>query len=54
MLQLELNRLTEETNRMNARIEMDNCMQELPFISGHSGREGDSCTCQFPDTEFQY
>ena len=25
MLQLELNRLTEETNRMNARIEMDNC-----------------------------
>ena len=29
MLQLELNRLTEETNRMDARIEMDNCMQEL-------------------------
>ncbi|MDD3038584.1 TolC family protein [Bacteroides sp.] len=29
MLQLELNLLTEETNRMNARIEMDNCMQEL-------------------------
>lgn len=29
MLQLELNRLTEETNRMNACIEMDNCMQEL-------------------------
>ena len=26
MLQLELNRLTEETNRMNARIEMDNCV----------------------------
>lgn len=29
MLQLELNKLTEETNQINARIEMDNCMQEL-------------------------
>lgn len=34
MLQLELNRLTEETNRMNARIEMDNCMQELRSYLG--------------------
>lgn len=29
MLQLELNKLTEETNCMNARIEVENCMQEL-------------------------
>ena len=29
MLQLEINKLTEETNRMNARIEVDNAMQEL-------------------------
>ena len=34
MLQLELNKLTEETNRMNARIEMDNCMQELRSYLG--------------------
>lgn len=34
MLQLELNLLTEETNRMNARIEMDNCMQELRSYLG--------------------
>lgn len=34
MLQLELNCLTEETNRMNARIEMDNCMQELRSYLG--------------------
>ena len=51
MLQLELNRLTEETNRMNARIEMDNCMQEL---RSYLGIQEDSCTCQFPDTGFQY
>jgi len=36
MLQLELNRLTEETNRMNARIEMDNCMQELRSYLGEA------------------
>ena len=40
MLQLELNRLTEETNRMNARIEMDNCMQELrSYLGIHEDRE---------------
>ena len=40
MLQLELNRLTEETNRMNALIEMDNCMQELrSYLGIHEDRE---------------
>lgn len=34
MLQLELNKLTEETNRINARIEMDNCMQSLRSYLG--------------------
>lgn len=34
MLQLELNKLTEETNQMNARIEMDNSMQELRSYLG--------------------
>ena len=34
MLQLELNRLTEETNRMNARIEVDNAMQTLRTYLG--------------------
>lgn len=34
MLQLELNKLTEETNRMNAHIEMDNRMQELRSYLG--------------------
>lgn len=34
MLQLELNKLTEETNRMNARIEMENNMQELRSYLG--------------------
>ena len=29
MLQLEINKLTEEANCMNARIEVENCMQEL-------------------------
>ena len=29
MLQLELNKLTEETNCMNARIEVENCMQDV-------------------------
>lgn len=34
MLQLEINKLTEETNRMNALIEMDNAMQELRSYLG--------------------
>lgn len=34
MLQLELNKLTEEANQMNARIEMDNCIQELRSYLG--------------------
>jgi len=34
MLQLELNKLTEETNRMNARIEVENSMQELRSYLG--------------------
>ena len=34
MLQLELNKLTEEANQMNARIEMENCMQELRSYLG--------------------
>lgn len=34
MLQLELNKLTEETNCMNAHIEMENCMQELRSYLG--------------------
>ena len=34
MLQLELNKLTEEANQMNARIDMDNCMQELRSYLG--------------------
>lgn len=34
MLQLELNKLTEETNQMNARIEVENCMQELRSYLG--------------------
>lgn len=34
MLQLELNRLNEETNRMTARIDVDNCMQELRSYLG--------------------
>lgn len=36
MLQLELNLLTEQTNMMNARIEMDNCIQELRSYLGIS------------------
>lgn len=39
MLQLELNRLSEETNRMNAQIEMDNCMQELRSYLGIKDEE---------------
>lgn len=34
MLQLELNRLTEENNRMDARMEMDDTMQELRSYLG--------------------
>lgn len=34
MLQLELNKLTEETNRMNAHIEVENSMQELRSYLG--------------------
>lgn len=34
MLQLEINKLTEETNRMNARIEVDNAMQALRSYLG--------------------
>ena len=34
MLQLEINKLTEETNRMNARIEVENAMQELRSYLG--------------------
>ena len=38
MLQLELNRLTEETNRMNARIEMDECALDLrSYLGLHEG-----------------
>lgn len=40
MLQLELNRLTEQTNRMNARIEMDNCIQALrSYLGIHNSDE---------------
>ena len=34
MLQLELNKLTEEANRMNALTEVDNCTQELRSYLG--------------------
>lgn len=34
MLQLEINKLTEETNCMNARIEVDNAMQSLRSYLG--------------------
>lgn len=34
MLQLELNLLTEQTNRMNARIEMEDCILELRSYLG--------------------
>lgn len=53
MLQLELNRLTEETNRMNARIEMDNCMQELRSYLGIQ-EERRFVYVSVPDTGFQY
>lgn len=34
MLQLEINKLTEETNVMNAQIEVDNCVQSLRSYLG--------------------
>ncbi len=34
MLQLELNKLTDEANRLNARTEVENCMQELRSYLG--------------------
>ncbi len=34
MLQLEINKLTEETNRLNASIEVENCMQDLRSFLG--------------------
>lgn len=36
MLQLELNMLTEQTNRLNARIEVDDCIQSLRSYLGIS------------------
>ncbi len=36
ILRLELNRLTEESNMLNAQIEVDNCMQELRAYLGIS------------------
>lgn len=38
MLQLEVNRLTEESNRMNAQIEVDDYMQELRSYLGMTDR----------------
>ena len=40
MLQLEINRLNEETNRLNARIEMDECALDLRSYLGL--QEGDT------------
>lgn len=34
MLQLEINKLTEQTNQLNARIEMDDCIQSLRSYLG--------------------
>lgn len=34
MLQLELNRLNEQTNKMNAQIEVDNAIQKLRSYLG--------------------
>ncbi len=39
MLQLEINKLSEETNRMNARIEVEDCMQTLRSFLGLKGDE---------------
>lgn len=36
MLQLELNKLTEETNRLNAQIEVDDCIQTIRSYLGIS------------------
>lgn len=40
MLQLELNQLTEQTNGMNARSEVDDCMQELRSYLGITNVSG--------------
>jgi outer membrane protein TolC len=34
MLQLEVNRLNEESNMMNAQVQIDDCMQELRYYLG--------------------
>ncbi len=39
MLQLEINKLTEETNMMNANIEVEDCMQTLRSFLGLKGEE---------------
>ncbi len=39
MLQLEINKLTEETNQMNASIEVEDCMQTLRSFLGLKGEE---------------
>jgi outer membrane protein TolC len=38
MLQLEINRLNEETNMLNAQIDVDDCMQELRYYLGIAGK----------------
>ena len=37
MLQLEINRLTEESNMLNARIDVDDCLQDLRAYLGLNG-----------------
>lgn len=39
MLQLEVNRLNEESNMLNARIEVDDYMQELRYYLGMTGKQ---------------
>ena len=48
MLQLELNRLTEETNRMNAAVEVGNAMHELRTYLGI--QRGDTLTAVITDS----
>ena len=48
MLQLELNRLTEETNRMNAAVEVENAMHELRTYLGI--QRGDTLTAVVTDS----
>lgn len=52
MLQLELNKLTEETNCMNARIEVENCMQRECRVArqGQCRTEGRHLPALRPDT----